>query len=453
MRYEIMEIKSRLFAFGIFTILIVVILSSQAFCGEWYNGLWDSSIYNRSEKPRTVGVRVEIRDVETGIAVSGAKVQLKSNWLEERIGTAGDEIGIPYEPQEREFEMMAVSGRDGVVVFALTWGKEYPWKFGRPEPKVDKRGNVTFYDVHSSWKRAVDDIEKIQEIEIRHPNYKFVRIPFNFSHLTEFGQNRRSESQEPRLFEEFENAWHREMKKPGVKFCVLNIGKDFDDFGNKRCTRPQFFEKIGHKDFGTVYREPANWFSVGEHPQSECGPYFVYLLQIDLERRSGQIDVNIRPRQETEQGERGLDKQLEPDSSNRLDDNYRDRQRTRAESDLEAERRREIEKQDTRLRSIAKKHPMGIAGATLSSASRKEMGLFVGVKGVIVKYVQPSSPAEKAGLRAGMVIESIAHRVVSNISDLDAKLEGKKSGDQFLIGVWRKKGSTWKRDTFNLTIP
>jgi len=261
---------------------------------EWYNGLWDSSIYNRSEKPKTIALRIEIMDAETGIAVSGAKIQLKGNWLEERIGTSGDEVGIPYEPQEREFEMSATSGPNGVVVFALSWEKEYPWQFGRPEPKIDKGGNVVFYDVHTSWKRAVDDIEKIHEIEILHPDYKFVRVPFDFSHLTEFGQDKRSESQEPYLFEEFENAWHQEMKKQNVKFCVLNLGKSFNDFGNKHCTRPEFFEKVRQKDFGTVYRQPSNWFSVGEYPQSECGPYFVYLLYFNIEPRSGVIDIHLK---------------------------------------------------------------------------------------------------------------------------------------------------------------
>lgn len=442
----------------------------------WYAGSWDSTIYNRSEKPKTVALRIEVMDSETGIAVSGAKVQLKGGWLEERIGTAGDEVGIPYEPQDREFEMTASSARDGVAVFALSWEKEYPWRFGRPEPKVDKRGNVTFYDVHTSWKRAVDDIEKIREIEIRHPDYKYVRVPFDFSQLTEFGQNKRSESQEPRLFEEFESAWHREMRKPGVKFYVLDLGKDFGDFGNKQSRRPEFFEKIREKDFGTVYREPSNWFSVGEHPQSECGPYFVYLLQVDLERRSGQIDVNIQPSQGRSRVNREDNRDSRIDREDRIGDS-RDRARDREESARrveaeqeqrqrqeeaarkareEEERRNEEKEHEERQmawRSMAENHPLGIAGETLSSSRRKEMGLFIGVSGVVIEYIKPGSAADNANLRPGMVIESVTHRVVSNTSDLDAKLEGKKSGDQFLIGVWRKKGSTWERATFNVTLP
>lgn len=303
MRY-LLKVQNRLYLVSFLLVFCYSFANGSDSSGKgknWYDGYWDTSIYNRSEKPRTIALRIEVMDSEKGIAVSGAKVQLKGGWLEERIGTAGDEVGIPYEPQGLELEMSATSGPDGVVVFALSWEKEYPWRLGRSEPKIDKRGNVSFYDVHISWKRGVDDIEKIREIEIRHPDYKFVRVPFDFSHLTEFGQDKRSESQEPRLFKEFENAWHQEMKKPGVKFCVLSLSKIFDDFGKKRSTRPEFFEKIRQKDFGTVYRQPSNWFSVGEYPQSECGPYFVYLLYFDIEPRSGVIDIRLRGDKENAQ--------------------------------------------------------------------------------------------------------------------------------------------------------
>jgi len=264
----------------------------------WYSGKWNSNIYNRSEKPKTVAIRLELVDAETGMPISGARVYLRGTWLEERIGTSGDEAFLPYQPQEREFALGAVSGRDGIVVFALSWEKEYPWHLGRPDPKVDAHGNITYYDVHSSWMRAVDDIEKVQYIEIRHPDFKFVQAPFNFSHLVEFGQNRNSESQSPDIFKQFDDAWHSEITKPGVKYCVLNLGNTFNDFRNNKSTRQEFFEMIKRKNFGTIYQQPTNWFSVGEYPQSECGPYFVYLLQLEIQRRSGQIDVNIRRQRE-----------------------------------------------------------------------------------------------------------------------------------------------------------
>lgn len=250
---------------------------------NWYAGQWDSTIYNRSEKPRTVAVRIEVIDTETGMPVPGTRIALKGEYIEERIGTPGDQVGIPYEPHVREFEFKAITGKDGVVVFALSWQKEYPWRSGAPES----------CSIHDSWIRAIDDIEKVKLIEIRHSKYRFVRKPFNFYHLLEFGQDKKSVSQEPHLFEAFESAWHREMRQRNVKFCVLDLGTEFPDFQNKQSTRLDFFAKIRNKDFGTMYTKPANWFSVGQHPQSECGPYFIYLIEIDLERRSGQLDVYI----------------------------------------------------------------------------------------------------------------------------------------------------------------
>lgn len=248
--------------------LLLCTPSALAQAGQWFSGVWDSSIYNRAEKPKTVGLRIEVIDRETGLPVNGARVQLKGYWVEQQIGPASDVLGATIPPsQEREFEMTAVSAGDGVVVFALSWQKEYPWLFGRPEPKVDKRGNIVTYDVHASWTRAVDDIEKVRWIEIGHPSYIAARIPLDFNQLTEFGQNKDGESQDPRLFREFEEAWRREMRTPGVKFCVLDIGTGFSDFGNKQSKRPEFFEKIKAKDFGTVYLEPVNFFSRGDYPQ------------------------------------------------------------------------------------------------------------------------------------------------------------------------------------------
>ncbi|MCD6405994.1 MAG: hypothetical protein J7M19_09220 [Planctomycetes bacterium] len=261
----------------------------------WHAGKWDSTIYNRSEKPRTVAVRIELTDAETGMPLEGAQVSLKGEYTEERIGTAGEEVGVPYEPQERQFEMTAVSGRDGIVVFALSWQKEYPWSLGAPD----------HVDVHTSWIKPVDDIEKVQRIEVRHPRYLMNKRAFDFSHLLKFGQDKNTQWQEPGVFEAFEDAWGKEIKRDGVKFCVLDLGKEFEDFGNRESARAEFFKKVRDEDFGTVYREPHNFFSVGEYPQSECGPYFVYLLELAIERRSGQADVRIEHDGRTDSGHPG----------------------------------------------------------------------------------------------------------------------------------------------------
>jgi hypothetical protein len=432
---------------------------------RWFSGVWDSSNYNLIEKPRTVGLRIELVDRETGLPVKGARVLLKGFWLEEDVGPAAYVPGATT--QEREFEMRAVSADDGVVVFALSWQKEYPWLFGRPAPQVDERGNVKYYDVHSSWRRAMDDIEKVRWIEIGHPGYIDPRIPLDFNHLTEFGQDKSSERQNPQLFREFEEAWHREMRKPRVRFCVLNIGHGFSDFGNKQSTRPEFFGRIKAKDFGTVYREPMNMMSPDENRPSVAGPYFVYQLRVELERRSGQMDINISPPREEREKEGSRDRGAgsrrvasEPQSGGVEERGRRteshppeaEERKPMTVPDAEVVRDSEREDNEQQYRAAAQQHPLGIAGKTLSLSQRRGMGLYAGVKGVLVNYVLPSSPAYRAGLRAGMVIETVYQRTVSSTSDLDQRLEGKSPGEQILIGVWKKKGSSWERDSFFVVL-
>jgi hypothetical protein len=271
---------------AIFCAAVTLVLSLSVFAEDmsstWYAGIWDSTIYNRAEHPRTVGIRIRVVNSETQIPVQGAQVLLKGEYIEEWIGKSA-------EPQEKEFEMSAITGSDGVVVFALTWQKEYPWSayFGRNLPPMyDEKGD------RNSWIKAVDDIEKIQGIEIRCPKYGYKEIPFNFKQLLEFGQNKDSASQETRLFREFENAWQNEMQRKDVKFCVIDLGTKFPNFQNKNCQLPEFFAKIRDKGYGTVYKQPRNMFSSGEYPQSECGPYFVYILEdIPIEPRTVEVEL------------------------------------------------------------------------------------------------------------------------------------------------------------------
>lgn len=80
-----------------------------------------------------------------------------------------------------------------------------------------------------------------------------------------------------------------------MNFCVLDLDTKFKDFENKKCRRPEFFEKILREDWGTVYQRPYNWFSRGKRPQSDCGPYFVYILdRIPLERIYYERDSRVR---------------------------------------------------------------------------------------------------------------------------------------------------------------
>ena len=461
--------------------------SALAQAGNWFSGGWDSSSYNLIEKPRTVGLRIELIDRETGLPVNGARVLLRGYWLEEQVGPAAYVPGATT--QEREFEMSAVSGGDGVVVFALSWQKEYPWRFGRPEPKVDERGNVEYYNIHSSWERAVDDIEKVRWIETGHPNFIVARIPFDFNHLTEFGQDKTSEGQDPRLFRAFEEAWHIEMRKPGVKFCVLNIGHGFSDFGNKQSTRREFFDRIKAKDFGRVYFEPMNMMSPDEDRPSVAGPYFVYQLRVELQRRTGEVDINVRPPREEQETEKPRDQGAEsrrvvsePDTGGIVEaEKSAEKPASEAQEGAEREQARRLElerEQHERDAKAAAVNRLDVATRDYNKEKREEvnrdMGMPMGIVGAVISYVDPSSPAYKAGLREGMIVTSVKWRHSKGISNItpssaeyfDEIMKNRKSGESIELSIWRKsegnnikeghagseqKGK-WYRDTLRFTI-
>ena len=91
--------------FKFVTLLAWLGLCYPIFAGEWYTGVWDSNIYNRSEKPRTVGIRVEVLDAETEFPVPNVTVSLEGKYIQEIVRTAGGDDFIPRPPQEKEFEL------------------------------------------------------------------------------------------------------------------------------------------------------------------------------------------------------------------------------------------------------------------------------------------------------------------------------------------------------------
>ena len=58
-------------------------------------------------------------------------------------------------------------------------------------------------------------------------------------------------------------------------------------------------------------------------------------------------------------------------------------------------------------------------------------------RGVIVSYVQPGGPAEKAGLKQGDVITSIDGRVIKNNDDLVNEIAGRRPGSTVRLGCTR----------------
>ena len=227
-------------------------------------GQWDSNIYNLIEHPRTVAVRIEITDSDTGMPINNVEVLFKGTYLIE--GRNSRHPDGERNEERKDYELMIATDNRGVAITSFGWHKEYPWSQGN------------------------DDIEKVQHIQIRRKDYYQVEMGSFFHRVLNVGQRFGSTTQEPAVFDRFEEAWHKECARSDVRFCVFDLGTRFQDFGNKHSTRPEFFEKIYNKDWDKSYEAPRNWFSKGESPQSLCGPYFVYLANIKMKRiRSHEI--------------------------------------------------------------------------------------------------------------------------------------------------------------------
>jgi hypothetical protein len=400
----------------------------------WYSGIWDSSLYawSRAVHPRTVVVRVELLDANSRLPVHGAEVILRGTYQTEHLGLL-DNPSVPRS-EPREYEASAQTNEMGVAVFALSWEKEYPWSQQRP--KLPDKFNPGSWRYADSWDRPVDDIEKVQFLEIRAAHYDGALTPFNFSPLLEFGQNQSSESQPPDVLDRFQQAWQNELRNPDVRFCVLHLGAEFTNYGDKRCAGTELFDRIARKDFGYTYEQVPNLS--GFSPREYAGPYFVYLIQFTIERQ--QSDVNLHVEQSAP--------------------SVAEMEHVRTSSSPEAPRVASPPAPSSRnLRSVSASRPpnppaQAIASAPLERADQsvtrpavetvtsgliQQRGLFPGTTGV---YLNESV----AGLPAGVVVESIQHRAIGTDSDFYAAVAATQRSGQVAVGIWRRGASgRWER--------
>ncbi len=223
-----------------------------------YLGTWDSCIYNLLDHPHTVALRLEIHDADTDLPIPDAYVTFKGVYQTESR-TSRDSDG-PRPAQHKEYEVNAKSDDNGIVILALGWHKEYPWHSG------------------------VDEIEMVQQIVVRKERYRAVTTETPFARFLEVGQEKGQSHQDPAVFKRYEEAWHSECARSDVRFCVLDLGADFSDYKNQRSRRPEFFDRIRQKEWGTTYLAPVNRLDRGEAPQSLCGSYLIYLLPVQLQR-------------------------------------------------------------------------------------------------------------------------------------------------------------------------
>ena len=217
--------------------------SGLASAGEaWYAGRWDSSLYNLSQHPHTVAIRVEIEDKDTGNPLSGVVVKLGGEFEERQ--RSGGKIG-------REFELTAVTGRDGVAVFGLLWHKT-----GRNQD-------------------GSDDIEKVNKIAARRDAYGLEDRRINLSFLQE----------DP------DEAWMNFiMRTAGARYFVLRPGRNFEGYNDKSSTAEIFFSKIRQKDYDDEFAAnerterafPRHFITT--NPQVEAGPFMMLPVTIRMKR-------------------------------------------------------------------------------------------------------------------------------------------------------------------------
>ena len=437
-----------------------------------YAGRWDASLHAWSSPihPRTIGVRVEVIDTRSLLPVAGATVRLTGAFAEERLGVNQRGSSFPR-VQRGHFELNAQTAGDGIVVFALSWQKEYPWSQERPKVQDPNKVRVgadgrraESWSYARSWIRPVDDIEKVQQLEVRHPQFEGVNAPLSFGHLIYFGQDISRELQTADVFDGFDKAWRGEIGNPAVVFCALRLGPGFGEFGNTRSTAPEFFERIRYRDFGIVYDRPINL--TGLSRSEYAGPYLVYLVQVGIEPIGTAFTANPANRESSapsrqESGGRARSRQ-DRDAArgeNQGRDAARDeaeRRRRKEEVRRAAEERRKAEEaarakaeeQERQLRNEASEHPFGIAVKTLTNDRRKSLGLYLGTTGVVIEYVKPGSAAAKSGLRKNDVIETIVRGLVSDKRQFEDRTAGIEISGSVLVGFWRKNSKgKWERES------
>ena len=98
-------------------------------------------------------------------------------------------------------------------------------------------------------------------------------------------------------------------------------------------------------------------------------------------------------------------------------------------------------KADGKSGEAAKPEPMayGVSLAPISSEARQQMKLDAEVKGVLVAAVEPGSPADDQGLKAGDILQQVGRDAIDSPKMAAEKLkEAKKTGKPVLMKVYRE---------------
>src|SRR5690606_27549697 len=81
---------------------------------------------------------------------------------------------------------------------------------------------------------------------------------------------------------------------------------------------------------------------------------------------------------------------------------------------------------------------LGVAAQEMNQSLAESFGLNR-ARGALVAQVEPGSPADKAGLRAGDVILRVGSSPVDRIADLPWLVSQSAPGQRVQIGYWRER--------------
>jgi hypothetical protein len=248
--------------------------SESTIKNKWYIGQWDTTINSISDHPKTVILRIEVVDKYTRLAVPNTQISFKGEYW---VGptTSRDPDG-EKEAHIVEYINTCKTDSMGIAVGAFNWQKEYPWSFG------------------------VDDIEKVQRIELRHPNYNYVEINTPFKVLIDIGQKRTKPYptnddtyQTQHVFNDFETTWKKECSDRKARYIFFNVGINYKYYDKTNYSTIDFFDNVRNKTWVSVAEETqTNMYKwSGGKKRSYCGPYFVYCIDVQLEQtsRHGQV--------------------------------------------------------------------------------------------------------------------------------------------------------------------
>jgi len=87
------------------------------------------------------------------------------------------------------------------------------------------------------------------------------------------------------------------------------------------------------------------------------------------------------------------------------------------------------------------KPSFGITGSTVTSNSTVSVGMPEAF-GVWISSVAPSSPAERAGLKQGDVIQTVDDKRISTFDELSGYISKATRGSTMKLGVWRDRKTT-----------